>query len=63
MHVGLTSVEREINDTNKLWKTGTDGQPLKVEVTDDGQEEVVAQYSLDDPSMLPPPDPSTRIAG
>jgi hypothetical protein len=63
VHVGLTSVEREINDTNKLWKTGTDGQPLKVEVTEDGQEEVVAQYSLEDPSMLPPPDPSTRIAG
>jgi len=61
VHVGLTSVEREINDTNKLWKTGADGRPLKVEVAPDGTEEVVGQYSLDDPALLPPPDPTTRV--
>lgn len=55
VHVGLTEVEREINDTNKLWKTGTDGRPLKVELKDDGTEEVVAEYSFDDPTALPPP--------
>ncbi|MDX3006845.1 LAGLIDADG family homing endonuclease [Kribbella solani] len=62
VHVGLTSVEREINDTNKLWTTGDDGKPLKVEVAPDGTEEVVGQYSLDDPALLPPPDPTTRLA-
>jgi hypothetical protein len=61
VHVGLTSVEREINDTNKLWKTGADGKPMKIEVAPDGTEEVVGEYSLDDPSMLPPPDPTTRV--
>jgi hypothetical protein len=61
VHVGLTSVEREINDTNKLWKTGADGRPLKVEVAADGSEEVVEEYTLDDPTMLPPPDPTTRV--
>lgn len=61
VHVGLTSVEREINDTNKLWKTGADGRPLKVEVAPDGTEEVVEEYSFDDPAMLPPPDPTTRV--
>lgn len=61
VHVALTSVEREINDTNKLWKTGADGRPLKVEIADDGTEEVVAEYTFDDPAMLPPPDPSTRL--
>lgn len=62
VHVGLTEVEREINDTNKLWKTGTDGRPLKVELKEDGTEEVVAEYSFDDPTALPPPDPTTRVA-
>ncbi|MFB6723535.1 ATP/GTP-binding protein [Kribbella sp. NPDC056345] len=61
VHVGLTSVEREINDTNKLWKTGADGRPLKVEVAPDGTEAVVEEYSFDDPAMLPPPDPTTRV--
>jgi hypothetical protein len=61
VHVGLTSVEREINDTNKLWKTGEDGKPLKVEVAPDGSQAVVGEYSLDDPAMLPPPDPTTRV--
>jgi len=61
VHVGLTSVEREINDTNKLWKTGEDGKPLKVEVAPDGSEAVVGEYNLDDPAMLPPPDPTTRV--
>ncbi|WP_239063160.1 LAGLIDADG family homing endonuclease [Streptomyces sp. SID13031] len=63
VHVGLTSVEREINDTNKLWKTGADGRPLKVEIADDGTEEVVEEYTFDDPAMtaLPPPDPTTRV--
>jgi hypothetical protein len=63
VHVGLTSVEREINDTNKLWKTGVDGRPLKVEIADDGTEEVVEEYTFDDPTMtaLPPPDPTTRV--
>ncbi|MEU4605244.1 ATP/GTP-binding protein [Kribbella sp. NPDC023972] len=61
VHVGLTSVEREINDTNKLWKTGADGTPQKVEVAADGSEAVVEEYSLDDPTMLPPPDPTTRV--
>jgi len=59
VHVDLTSVEREINDTNKLWKTGSEGQPVKVVVADDGTEQIVAEASLDDPMMLPPPDPST----
>jgi hypothetical protein len=62
VHVSLTSVEREINDTNKLWKTGVDGRPLKVEIAEDGTEEVVAEYTFDDPTMLPPPDPTTRLA-
>ncbi len=62
VHVGLTSVEREINDTNKLWKTGEDGRPLKVEITEDGTEEVVAEYGFDGPAALPPPDPATRVA-
>ncbi|WP_020390890.1 LAGLIDADG family homing endonuclease [Kribbella catacumbae] len=61
VHVGLTSVEREINDTNKLWKTGADGTPLKVEIAEDGTEEVVEEYSFADPTMLPPPDPTTRV--
>jgi hypothetical protein len=61
VHVALTSVEREINDTNKLWKTGADGRPLKVEIADDGTEAVVEEYTFDDPTMLPPPDPSTRV--
>lgn len=61
VHVGLTSVEREINDTNKLWKTGADGTPLKVEIAEDGSEEVVEEYSFADPTMLPPPDPTTRV--
>jgi hypothetical protein len=61
VHVGLTSVEREINDTNKLWKTGADGRPLKVELLDDGTEEVVEEYTFDDPTMLPPPDPATML--
>jgi len=61
VHVGLTSVEREINDTNKLWRTGTDGRPLKVEVAPDGTEEVVEEYTFDDPALLPPPDPTTRV--
>jgi hypothetical protein len=61
VHVGLTSVEREINDTNKLWKTGADGRPLKVEVAADGTEEVVAEFTFDDPTLLPPPDPATRV--
>jgi hypothetical protein len=61
VHVDLTTVEREINDTNKLWKTGAEGQPVKVVVADDGTEEVVGAASLDDPSMLPPPDPTTML--
>jgi len=61
VHVGLTSVEREINDTNKLWTTGNDGKPQKVEVAPDGTQEVVGEYSLDDPMLLPPPDPTTRV--
>jgi hypothetical protein len=61
VHVGLTTVEREINDTNKLWRTGEDGKPLKVEVAPDGTEAVVGEYSLDDPATLPPPDPTTRV--
>ena len=61
VHVDLTSVEREINDTNKLWKTGSEGQPVKVVVADDGTEQIVAEASLDDPMMLPPPDPSTML--
>ncbi|MEU4196559.1 ATP/GTP-binding protein [Kribbella sp. NPDC026611] len=61
VHVGLTSVEREINDTNKLWKTAADGNPVKVEVAEDGTEEIVGEYSLEDPAMLPPPDPTTRV--
>ncbi|MFF0339266.1 ATP/GTP-binding protein [Kribbella sp. NPDC004875] len=62
VHVGLTTVEREINDTNKLWRTGEDGKPLKVEVAPDGTEAVVGEYNLDDPALLPPPDPTTRVA-
>jgi hypothetical protein len=61
VHVALTSVEREINDTNKLWKTGADGRPLKVELLEDGTEEVVEEYTFDDPTMLPPPDPATML--
>ncbi|HEY3004599.1 MAG TPA: hypothetical protein VGJ44_19790, partial [Kribbellaceae bacterium] len=61
VHVDLTSVEREINDTNKLWKTGAEGQPVKVVVAEDGTEEVVASASLDDPTMMPPPDPATML--
>ena len=72
VHVGLTSVERDVNDTNKLWRTGADGRPLKVEVAADGTEEVVDEYVLDhepvspagsgwDATSLPPPDPSTRV--
>lgn len=61
VHVGLTSVEREINDTNKLWKTGEDGRPLKVELLEDGTEEVVEEYSFDDPTSLPPPDPASLL--
>lgn len=60
VHVDLTSVEREINDTNKLWKTGSEGQPVQVAVAPDGSEEVINELTLDDPSLLPPPDPSTR---
>ncbi|MGZ0149950.1 ATP/GTP-binding protein [Kribbella sp. WER1] len=62
VHVGLTSVEREINDTNKLWTTGENGQPQVVEVAPDGSEAVVGEYNLDDPAMLPPPDPNTRVS-
>ncbi|WP_427887421.1 ATP/GTP-binding protein [Kribbella sp. GL6] len=61
VHVGLTSVEREINDTNKLWTTGESGVPQVVEVAPDGTQEVVGEYRMDDPSMLPPPDPTTRV--
>jgi hypothetical protein len=60
VHVDLTSVEREINDTNKLWKTGSEGQPVQVAVAPDGSEEVITELSLEDPALLPPPDPSTR---
>jgi hypothetical protein len=59
--VQAAAVEREINDTNKLWRTGADGRPLKVEVAADGSEAVLEEYSLDDPALLPPPDPSTRV--
>ncbi|GAA1590834.1 MULTISPECIES: ATP/GTP-binding protein [Kribbella] len=61
VHVGLTSVEREINDTNKLWTTGENGKPQMVEIAPDGTEAVVGEYSLDDPALLPPPDPTTRV--
>ena len=62
VHVGLTSVEREINDTNKLWKTGADGTPLKVEVGADGTE--AGRRGVQPATtrrMLPPPDPTTRL--
>jgi hypothetical protein len=68
VHVGLTSVEREVNDTNKLWRTGADGRPLKLEIADDGSEEIVEEYTFDAPAtplpdpLAPPPDPSTRVA-
>jgi hypothetical protein len=34
-----------------------------VEIADDGTEEVVEEYTFDDPTMtaLPPPDPTTRV--
>jgi hypothetical protein len=60
VHVDLTSVERDINDTNKLWKTGSEGQPVQVALAPDGSEEVINELTLDDPALLPPPDPSTR---
>ncbi len=59
VHVDLTSVEREINDTNKLWTTGAQGLPVKVVVAEDGTEQVVGEASLDDPMSMPPPDLST----
>ena len=60
VHVDLTSAERDVNDTNKLWRTGPAGQPVQVEIRPDGNEEIINEISLDDPAMLPPPDPSTR---
>jgi hypothetical protein len=60
VHVGLTSVEREVNDTNKLWRTGADGRPLKLEIADDGSEEIVEEYTFD-ARATPLPDTSATL--
>jgi hypothetical protein len=49
VHVGLTSVEHQINDTNKLWKPRSHDQPPK-------------PTSADDWALFPPPDPATRVS-